>query len=121
MLEAGEWPYGELQTYVLTRQSLPQPPDGAVHAYSGSIKELVQKLKAESDRDIWLVGGAQTLRQFRQEQLIDEFIITVIPVLLGDGIPLFRPTIGPDRGVELLSADVYPNGVVQLRYACCAD
>jgi dihydrofolate reductase len=114
-LTFGEWPYGSVTTYVVTRQAEIERPDAPIVAYSGDFAELVEQIRREDERDIWLVGGGELNAEFLRAGLIDEYIVSVIPVLLGDGIPLVS---GVQRSVDLMLTDsnVYPNGVVQLRY-----
>lgn len=83
--------------------------------YSGDLKNLADRLLSENKR-IFLVGGAEIILQMLNHQLIDEFIIAVIPVLLGSGIPLFKPGY---KGHSLSLTDVrsYDTGVVMLHYS----
>lgn len=116
VLGFGAWPYGDFTTYVITRGKLSAPPAENIHPAAGDAPQLVARIRAESDEDIWLVGGAQINGLFRDAGLIDEIILSVMPVLLGEGIPLFPRAAGPERSLRLLSAESYPSGVVQLRY-----
>lgn len=83
------WPYPNISCYVFTRQEMPH--DNNVVFVQGSPSLLLEKLcKVESDKKIWLLGGAELIHQCLKENLIDEFILARIPVLLGQGIPLFK-------------------------------
>jgi dihydrofolate reductase len=66
------------------------------------------------DGNVWLVGGADLVRQFVHERLLDELILFVVPLLLGGGIPLFRDTARIDA--ELVEAKARNLGLVELRY-----
>ncbi|MGF1504222.1 MAG: hypothetical protein GYB64_14050 [Chloroflexi bacterium] len=77
------------------------------------MRDLVAGVRATGD--IWLVGGAQIVAAFEREHLIDEYILSVMPVLLGEGIRLFQPPY-PRRDLTLIASVAYPNGVVQLTY-----
>ena len=57
---------------------------------NGDIGKFIKKLKSQDGKRIWIVGGGELLHSFLQEKLVDEIIITVAPVILGRGIPLFR-------------------------------
>ena len=111
----GAWPYPGVRTYVVTSQEV-HPAEGEdVRAYQDDLTELVAKLKESSPKDIWLVGGGELNATFFEKDLIDLYMISVMPVMLGDGIPLVK---GVDKltALELIDSEVYPNGVVQLGY-----
>lgn len=86
--ESGEFPYKHNACYVFTR-SEPEEIEN-VHFINRSIPEFIQQLKSREGKNIWVVGGGELLLSFLEENLIDEIIVTVAPVLLGGGIPLFR-------------------------------
>lgn len=110
----GEWPYGGASTYVFSRsRSLPDDPN--VEFVSEDPASFVDRLRATAKQDIWLVGGAGLIASFREQELIDEYILTVMPILLGDGIPLFEGK-QPQTRLQLADARSYDNGVVQLYY-----
>jgi dihydrofolate reductase len=116
----GAWPYAGIPCYVLTHRPPATLADPLVRAYAGSLTALVRKLTKSvvantPAKDIWLVGGAQAAGQFIAKGLVDEYIISVIPTLLGRGVPLWLET-GPERKLTLLGVKSYPRGVVQLRY-----
>lgn len=115
VLSFGDWPYQGIQTVVISHRPVDPHPGKAVEAYSGDLTRLIQEIKHRSDKDIWLVGGAQIIARFLQADLIDEWVLTIIPVMLGSGIPLF-PRSAPRRQLHLLTARHYANGVVQLHY-----
>jgi dihydrofolate reductase len=120
VLTFGPWPYAGIPCYVLTHRPPAVLADPLVRTYAGSLAALVRKLKKTTDgdppaRDIWLVGGAQVAGQFVGKGLVDEYIISVIPMLLGRGVPLWLET-GPERKLKLLGVKSFPSGVVQVRY-----
>ena len=115
VLGFGEWPYGEKPTYVFTRGT-PGGDHLHVEFFSGDARSLVEELRERTSGDIWLVGGAALVSTFRELHLIDEYILSVHPVLLGDGIPLFeRPQ--PRENLRLREEIAFQSGLVQLRYA----
>lgn len=75
------------------------------------VKEFVKKLESNT----FLVGGADLIKEFLKNNLIDEFIITIIPIVLGEGIPLFAKDCGKHK-IKLLNIKSYDSGVVQLHY-----
>lgn len=77
---------------------------------------FVKRLKSEKCRDIWLVGGGELAHSFFEADRVDEMVLSVHPILLGKGIPLFRRA-GRQRDFKLLGCKTYSSGLVQLRYA----
>lgn len=82
--------------------------------YRGDLSKLVTELQAEGARHIWVDGGV-TLSQFLALQLVDTMTLSIIPVLLGDGLPLFT-VIGKEIACRLISSQAYRSGLVQLHY-----
>lgn len=100
---------------VFSRQAPPADAPLGVEFVSGAIGPFVSRLREQPGKDIWLMGGGDLIASFLDAGAIDEFVITVAPVFIGDGIPLIarRHRHVP---LELLSAEPFENGVVQLRY-----
>lgn len=116
VLGFGHW-YDGVKCYIVTRGTLDNPPQGDVTASSGDMRDLVTKIRAETDKDIWLVGGADLVAQFIEHNLIDEYHISIIPVVLGRGIPLSKgASLEKSQLVKLDTVKSYPNGVVQVIY-----
>jgi dihydrofolate reductase len=82
----------------------------------GDIKKEVEKIKKQKGRDIWLFGGAELISSLMNLHLIDEIILAVHPVVLGDGKQLFRD-INERTWLTLTSHKIYPNGLVFLAYS----
>lgn len=82
---------------------------------SGTPSEVVAQLSSRGIRRVWLVGGAHLAASFRESGLITEYVLSVIPVFLGAGIPLFAAS-GPKENLKLVESKSYPTGLVQLRY-----
>lgn len=87
---------------------------------SAPIKSFAQRLRKQPGKHIWMMGGGEIIASFLDEGEIDEFSIHVIPVLIGEGIPLVQPR---QRNVklELLSTKKFPDGVVRLNYRVAAE
>lgn len=83
-----EFPYKNKECYVFSRSSFENTED--VTFVSGEIKDFANNLKNKDGHNIWIVGGGELLNSFIQEDLVDEFIITVAPTIIGNGIPLFK-------------------------------
>lgn len=111
-----EWPYGDTPVFVATNRPLDEPAAPTVRAISGhSAADLVSAVQAEiGDGGIYADGGA-LIRSLLDEGLIDELIVTVIPVILGRGTPLFAGA-ALRHTLELTGSQAYDNGLVQLRY-----
>jgi dihydrofolate reductase len=107
-------PYPFLRSYVFSR-TMTKSPDERVEIVSENAGELVRKLKDESGKDIYLCGGAELAAELFKEELVDEVIIKLNPLLLGSGIPVL-PDIGRHVDLELIDTKVYTSGVVLLSY-----
>jgi len=90
--------------------------DGNVAFVSGDVKEFIEKLDIKDGKNIWLLGGASIANEFLKNDLIDEFIITIIPVLLGDGISLFKDGLH-EKKLKLIKVKDFNMGVVQVHYS----
>jgi dihydrofolate reductase len=110
------WPYGDLPVVAQSRQMLDIPPQLAptVSTSAEAPAELAERLGAAGARHLYIDGG-ETIRRFLAAGLIDEMTITTIPVLIGEGRPLFG---GPaaDRPLELIASRAWPFGFVQSHY-----
>ena len=80
-----------------------------------AIGAFVTRLREQPGKHIWLMGGGELIASFLDEHAIDEFVISVVPLFIGDGIPLIarRPR---EVSLELLSTDSFEDGLVQLHY-----
>jgi dihydrofolate reductase len=119
MLSHGIKAYPKMANYVFTRSKPPGKRDG-VEYVSGNPAKLIARLREQPGKDIWLVGGSDLALQFLNFKLLDEIIVALVPLLLGDGIPLFRPPF-PETQLELLRCKRYKSGLVQLAYAVRSD
>jgi dihydrofolate reductase len=113
LLGFGEWPYGDRPTYVVTSRELPRVTE-RVELVSEGIEALADRLTGEGDH-VWLVGGAALARSFLRAGKVDEFRLSVVPLLLGGGISLFGEDVG-EHALSLLGSTEYPNGMVELSY-----
>jgi len=107
-------PYPHLKQYVFSR-TMKESPDENVELVSENIVELVRELKNQTGKDIYLCGGADLATMLFAENLIDEIILKLSPVLLGSGIPLFKGVI-KQTALELTDSKIYKNGVLLLFY-----
>lgn len=84
----GENPYKDKMTYVYSHSSKESSVN--VRYTQEEPKQLIETIRAQTGKDIWLMGGGVVIRDFLEANLVDELIITIAPVLLGTGIPLFK-------------------------------
>jgi len=116
-LRLGDWPYGEIPVLVLTHRPLPDGLPPTVQAVQGSIDTLLPSIETRSvPGDVWILGGGRVLGEFFRAGRVDSLELFVMPVLLGEGIPLFPVTGGTLPELTLHAATPYENGVVQLHY-----
>ena len=103
------------RTIVFSRHAAPADAPSGVEFVNGGIRSFVSRLREQPGKDIWLMGGGEHIASFLDEHAIDEFIITVAPVFIGDGIPLIarRHRHVP---LDLRSVERFKDGVVQLQY-----
>ncbi len=104
---------GERDVYVVTRT--PRPSVGRTRFHAGSPAELVERLKREDGKGIYCDGGAEVIDSLLRHGLVDELIISIIPVLLGDGTRLFKDG-RPEQALEFISAKAFDTGLTQLHY-----
>lgn len=107
------WPYQGKRCVVLTHKQ-----SSARHAeefFAGDVCALATRLAAEGAQRVYVDGGA-VIQQFLAAGLLSELTLSVIPLLLGAGIPLFGSSTARDLKLELLAAQSFPSGLVQLRY-----
>jgi dihydrofolate reductase len=109
------WPYGKKPVVVLSTRALaPAPPEAVVERMSGAPAEIVSQLAARGVGHIYVDGGI-TIQKFLQARLIQRLIITRIPVLLGEGIPLFG-ALQSDIVLRHVGTRQYASGLVQSEY-----
>jgi len=110
---ASHYDNGQREVYVITGTERPQA--GRTIFYTGNLTELVDRLKAETGKNIYCDGGAEVINKLLMHDLIDELIISVIPVLLGSGTRLFKDG-RPEQTLELMKAKTFETGLMQLQY-----
>lgn len=108
-----EFPHVDKDAYIVTRT--PKPTIGSVKFYTGNLKSLVDRLKSENGKNIYCDGGAEIVNELLKNDLIDEFIISVIPILVGNGTKLFKDG-RPELKLQLVSTKQFDKGLTQLHY-----
>lgn len=110
---ASHYDNGKRDVYVITRT--PKEKVGRTTFYSGDLTELVKQLKSKAGQDIYCDGGAEIINELLKNDLIDELIISIIPVLLGSGTRLFKDG-RPEQLLEFITAKTFDTGLTQLHY-----
>ena len=101
--------------YVFSRRPPPASVPAGVHFVTDSITAFAERLHTQAGKNVWMMGGSEIIGSFLDEEAIDEFIITVAPTFIGEGIPLIVPR-HREIALRLLGVQQFPDGVVQLHY-----
>lgn len=109
-----DWPYGEKQVTVMTSRPIADLPAG-VRCRSGDLGQVVAELEAEGHGKVWVEGGAQVIRDMIALGKLDILEMAVIPIVLGDGVPLFPPGT-PELKLDLEFARPWRMGAVHVKY-----
>lgn len=107
------WPHKGRKCYVLSKTKT--GADDNVEFFNGDVAALMNQIRQTPGLNIYCDGGADVVNELAHQDLIDHYIISIIPVLLGDGIALFKPG-RPQHELTLLRSEAYPSGLVQLHY-----
>ena len=106
--------YG-LATYVFSR-TLPAGESNGLIFVNDSPLKFTAGLRKQKGKHIWLMGGGELARGFLKDDLVDELYLGIVPVLIGEGLPLFPPGF-PQREFSLLENKTYSKGLISLKYA----
>jgi dihydrofolate reductase len=109
------WAYGDVPTIVVTGRNLADDRQN-IEFYAGDLDKLVNEQLKPRYRNVWVVGGASLTKDFIRLKLADEIRMTVLPIILGDGL-LFFDHIGQEQPLHLEDVAAYKNGMVELCYA----
>ena len=101
--------------YVFSRRKPPPSMPSGVEFVTERIEAFAERVRKQAGKNIWMMGGGEIIGSFLDEDAIDEFIISVVPVFIGEGIPLIAPR-HREVPLRLLSSQQFPDGVVQLHY-----
>jgi len=111
----GDWPYKGKKSVVVSRKGDIDPSTPDTKIYSEDLPGLVKLLDSQEAKSVWLVGGGELVRSFLAAGLIDRITVSLHPVLLGKGIPLF-PGGFPKTMLLFDSSHAFDSGLVQLNY-----
>jgi len=118
LAHGGDWPYPGKPCWILSSRELPKPQgaDVDVRVVSREIPDLIDEmLDSAGERDLWIVGGGNVASQFADHGLLDRVEVTVVPVVLGEGKPLFDRRL-PGGPMQLLGTRTHSSGMVSLDY-----
>jgi dihydrofolate reductase len=112
VLTFGDYPYKDKKSYVLTRNN--ECSTGENIEFVHDADKLVKEIISNSGTNIWLIGGAEVISTFVNLDFVDELILSIIPIVLGKGIPLFK-NIQKEMKLELIKTTDY-DALVELHY-----
>ena len=110
-----DWPYEGCKTWVISHNPKLKIPTKDTTRITGNFKQHIDDLKKQPGKDIWLVGGGRLVTTFLDADLVDEMILFITPVILGEGIALF-PGQPKEKSFELSGVQSYETGMVGLTY-----
>jgi dihydrofolate reductase len=113
LTQVPKFPHADKTSFIITRTA--RPSIGKTNFYTGKLKDLIANLKTEHGKNIFVDGGAEIVNELLKENLIDEFIISVIPILVGNGTKLFKDG-RPELKLELVSTKQFEKGLTQVHY-----
>jgi dihydrofolate reductase len=108
------WAYGDKPTFVLTHRTLPRKRD-TVEFHAGDLATFINERLRPSFTGIWVVGGGAVTGECLRLGLVDEVRYSIVPILIGEGIPFFG-TLDADMALHLTESKAYATGMVALRY-----
>ena len=113
MAQVPEFVHDDKKTFVITRTN--KPSKNNTQFYSGNISSLIAELKTQEGTNIFIDGGAEVVTLLLKDKLIDEIILSIIPILVGDGVRLFKDG-RPEQQLELVSLKSFDTGLIQMHY-----
>jgi dihydrofolate reductase len=114
ILTFGDWPYSSKPSWVFSHRKF-ENKNPEISITSQPPESLLSKFEKKGFNQVWLVGGANLLDYFIKKNLISDYILSIMPTILGQGIPLFTEQ-HIERKLEIAAIKDYPNGVVQVHY-----
>jgi len=113
-LDYGQWMAPGKPSWVFTKREMPLLDPG-IELTSESPTDLIERISDRGLKKLWLMGGGKLATSFRTQGLITEYIIAVIPIIIGEGIPMFSES--PERtSLEFIESKSYSNGITRLSY-----
>ena len=113
VLGFGDWPYPGKISYVVTNRNLSTKRTDVLFA-KGGVEEVLKNIKEKDYKRIWVMGGGNLISSFINRGLVNEYIITIIPTILGSGISLYQSVT--ELKLDLVNTKSYSSGIVELHY-----
>jgi dihydrofolate reductase len=113
VLGFGDWVYPDKPSYILTSRNLSTVRTD-IFFVKGGIEEVINEINQKGYQRVWVIGGGKVASAFMQRNLVDEYIITIIPMILGAGISLYQ--FVPELKLDLIDAKSDSSGMVELYY-----
>jgi dihydrofolate reductase len=111
----GRFADSRIKNYVFSHSQPPGERSGVTFV-NESPKRFIENLRKRPGKNLWLMGGGELARDFLKDDVVDELYIGIVPVLVGEGIPLF-PNGFPQREFSLLENKTFSRGLIALKYA----
>ena len=108
------WAYGDKPTIVLTNRNLPTDRPN-IELYSGELNKLINERLKPNYKNVWVGGGSIVTKDFIRQKLADEIRVSILPIILGDGL-LYFDYIGQEQVLHLKDMAAYKNGMIELCY-----
>ncbi len=108
-----DFPHHDRKCYVVSRTK--KGKDDNVEFYNGGVADLISQIRETNGKDIFIDGGAELVFELMKEDLIDRFVVSIIPYFLGEGISLFKPG-RQEQKLKLIDSKMFASGLVQLWY-----
>ena len=113
MTQVEKFPHADKETFIISRRE--RPSKGNLRYYTGPLRELVKGLKKKQGKNIFCDGGGEIVNELLKEKLLDELILSFIPVLVGNGTRLFQDG-RPEQDLEVVSVKHFDSGLIQHHY-----
>ncbi|WP_299115736.1 dihydrofolate reductase family protein [uncultured Winogradskyella sp.] len=108
------WPYGEKPVFVITNRHLKSERNN-IEFYSGDLQTLIKDKLSIKHQNIWVAGGSKLTKSFIKADLVDEIVMTIVPIILGDGV-LFFDYVNTEKHLHLKDVTSFSDGMVEITY-----
>lgn len=109
------WPYPAYKTFVVSNNPMQLITTANTYLITSGLNNFMTEIRNQSNKDIWLVGGGKLIRSLLNYDQIDRIILTIVPTILGSGIPLFSDEMKHSNW-KFIHSESYSNGLVKITY-----